>query len=90
MQQRGIKDLGGSLHHKHQTAPNNASAARERNFARGRPLMAIVTQRKWCIGFITSIHCVPSGRKILLKAGVIYAAFRSFTQRKPNHSQLLT
>jgi hypothetical protein len=67
---RGIEDLGASSHHKHQTAPNNASAARERDFARGRPLMAIVTQRKWYKGFITSIHCVLPGRKKLLKAGV--------------------
>jgi hypothetical protein len=90
MRQCGIKDLGGSSHHKHQTAPNNVSAARERDFARGSQLIAIVTQRKWYIDFITSIHCVLPGRKNLLKAGVIYAAFRSFTQIKPNHSQLLT
>jgi hypothetical protein len=90
MRQHGIKDLGGSSHHKHQTAPNNVSAAHERDFAQGRPLIAIVIQRKWYIGFITSINCVPSARKNLLKAGVIFAAFRIFTQRKPNHNQLLT
>jgi hypothetical protein len=42
----GIEDLGASSHQKHQTAPNNASAAREPDFAQGRPLMAIVIQRK--------------------------------------------
>jgi hypothetical protein len=70
----------------------NQTTRLQRDFARGRPLtrIAIVIQRKWYIGFITSIHCVPSGRKNLLKAGVIYAAFRIFTQRKPNHRELLT